>query len=175
MADVRKELSFCKKTNIPVLGVLENMAEIRVPLSQLAPADAQADSDPNSPRLLDSTTGLPISSEEISRIFNECPRLRALSLAMPVFAKPSDDDGSSSSSSSSGNCLNTPRKMAEQYGAPYLGALPLDPNMTRACELGQSFVDAFPLSPAAVAFNSAVAAIVAATESHTHVASRGGD
>jgi Mrp family chromosome partitioning ATPase len=26
MADVRKELNFCKKTGIPVLGVVENMA-----------------------------------------------------------------------------------------------------------------------------------------------------
>ena len=29
MADVRKELNFCKKTGIPVLGVVENMADIR--------------------------------------------------------------------------------------------------------------------------------------------------
>jgi Mrp family chromosome partitioning ATPase len=29
MADVRKELNFCKKTGIPVLGIVENMADIR--------------------------------------------------------------------------------------------------------------------------------------------------
>lgn len=29
MADVRKELNFCKKTGIQVLGIVENMADIR--------------------------------------------------------------------------------------------------------------------------------------------------
>ena len=33
MADVRKELNFCKKTGIPVLGVVENMADIRLDIS----------------------------------------------------------------------------------------------------------------------------------------------
>ena len=35
MADVRKELNFCKKTSIPVLGVVENMADLSIPLSGL--------------------------------------------------------------------------------------------------------------------------------------------
>lgn len=29
MADVRKELNFCKKTGLPVLGIVENMADVR--------------------------------------------------------------------------------------------------------------------------------------------------
>lgn len=33
MADVRKELNFCKKTSIPVIGIVENMFDIRVPVS----------------------------------------------------------------------------------------------------------------------------------------------
>lgn len=35
MADVRKELNFCRKTGIPVLGVVENMADIKIPLSSI--------------------------------------------------------------------------------------------------------------------------------------------
>ena len=35
MADVRKELNFCKKTGIPVLGVVENMSDMRLPLAQV--------------------------------------------------------------------------------------------------------------------------------------------
>jgi hypothetical protein len=35
MADVRKELNFCKKTGISVLGVVENMSGLRVALSDL--------------------------------------------------------------------------------------------------------------------------------------------
>ena len=33
MADVRKELNFCKKTGIKVLGVVENMANINLNLT----------------------------------------------------------------------------------------------------------------------------------------------
>lgn len=35
MGDVRKELNFCKKTNLNVIGVVENMCDIRLPLSSL--------------------------------------------------------------------------------------------------------------------------------------------
>ena len=34
--DVRKELSFCKKVGVPVLGVVENMAPMRQPLERCA-------------------------------------------------------------------------------------------------------------------------------------------
>jgi Mrp family chromosome partitioning ATPase len=36
MADVRKELNFCKQTGIRVLGVVENMAPLNVGLDQMA-------------------------------------------------------------------------------------------------------------------------------------------
>jgi NUBPL iron-transfer P-loop NTPase len=35
LADVRKELNFCKKTAIPVLGVVGNMGTLQLPLSKL--------------------------------------------------------------------------------------------------------------------------------------------
>jgi Mrp family chromosome partitioning ATPase len=35
MADVRKELNFCRKTGISVLGIVENMADIKLPLSSI--------------------------------------------------------------------------------------------------------------------------------------------
>ncbi len=35
MADVRKELNFCRKTGIPILGVVENMSGLQLPLSRL--------------------------------------------------------------------------------------------------------------------------------------------
>jgi Mrp family chromosome partitioning ATPase len=36
MADVRKELNFCKKTGLNVIGVVENMTDICVPFASLA-------------------------------------------------------------------------------------------------------------------------------------------
>ena len=35
MADVRKELNFCQKTKVPILGIIENMGKYTAPLSTL--------------------------------------------------------------------------------------------------------------------------------------------
>jgi Mrp family chromosome partitioning ATPase len=35
MADVRKELNFCKKTGLNVIGIVENMSDIRLSLRAL--------------------------------------------------------------------------------------------------------------------------------------------
>lgn len=35
MADVRKELNFCKKTGIKILGIVENMSDVRITLDNL--------------------------------------------------------------------------------------------------------------------------------------------
>jgi Mrp family chromosome partitioning ATPase len=35
LSDVRKELSFCRKTKVPVLGVLENMGSYETPMNQM--------------------------------------------------------------------------------------------------------------------------------------------
>ena len=40
MSDVRKGLNFCRKTKLPVLGVIENMARAERPLKSLKFSDA---------------------------------------------------------------------------------------------------------------------------------------
>ncbi|KAH8095232.1 hypothetical protein JL720_2516 [Aureococcus anophagefferens] len=45
MQDVRKELNFCAKTRIPVLGVVGNMCRLRVPLSSLEFVDRRTGRD----------------------------------------------------------------------------------------------------------------------------------
>ncbi len=42
--------------------------------------------------------------------------------------------------------------MAKRFNVPYLGKLPMDPNMMRACEEGKSFLEIFPDSVAAKPF-----------------------
>jgi hypothetical protein len=53
--------------------------------------------------------------------------------------------------------------MAAQFGVPYLGKLPMDPNMMEACERGRSFLEAFPASPAAGPFAAIVDRLIEAT------------
>lgn len=56
-----------------------------------------------------------------------------------------------------------PRGMAESYGVPFLGSIPMDPNLLKACEEGEAFTTEYADSPAAKPFGSIVAAVVDAT------------
>jgi len=58
---------------------------------------------------------------------------------------------------------NTPQGMAQRFDVPYLGKLPMDPNMMRACEEGKSFLEAYPGSVAAAPFAAVVQQIVQMT------------
>eukprot|EP00656_Telonema_subtile_P040786 TRINITY_DN45866_c0_g1_i1.p1 TRINITY_DN45866_c0_g1~~TRINITY_DN45866_c0_g1_i1.p1 ORF type:complete len:325 (+),score=90.01 TRINITY_DN45866_c0_g1_i1:144-1118(+) len=81
LLDVRKEINFCRKAGIKVLGVIENMAGFVCP-----------------------------SCKGESQIF------------------PSTTGGAA--------------KMAAEMGVPFLGRLPLDPSLLKACETGTSFFEA---------------------------------
>lgn len=59
-----------------------------------------------------------------------------------------------------GNAEQTPAGMARRFGVPYLGKLPMDPNMMRACEEGKSFLELFPESAASASFREVVNKVV---------------
>ncbi|SJX64315.1 probable NBP35-nucleotide-binding protein [Sporisorium reilianum f. sp. reilianum] len=91
LQDVRKEISFCRKMNVPILGVVENMAGFVCP----------------------SCTGY-------SDIFY----------------------------ASTGGA----RALCDELGLQFLGSIPLDPRIGRCCDLGVSFTDEYPDSPATRAY-----------------------
>ncbi|CAI6274775.1 unnamed protein product [Periconia digitata] len=95
LLDVRKEIDFCRKAGIPVLGLVENMSGFVCP-----------------------------GCKHESQIFR---------------------------ASTGGG-----RKLAEDEGIPFLGAVPLDPRIGQACDYGESFLDAFPESPACAAIKEVV-------------------
>eukprot|EP01038_Epipyxis_sp_PR26KG_P010092 gene10092-13564_t len=130
MADVRKELNFCKKTGINVLGVVENMADLRIPLNSLLL--------PNSGVKLVDANGNDVTDIMTQRIRSLCPELLATSLQSNLFKPPEN-----------GQIQTTPADMARNFGVPFLGKLPMDPNMMFACENGKSFLQHFPTSVAA--------------------------
>ncbi|KAF2671979.1 cytosolic Fe-S cluster assembly factor NBP35 [Microthyrium microscopicum] len=88
LLDVRKELDFCRKAKIPVIGIVENMAGFVCP-----------------------------NCTNESQIFK----------------------------ASTGGA----RKLCEDENVPFLGSVPLDPRIGQACDFGESFLEAFPDSPAA--------------------------
>ena len=153
MADVRKELNFCKKTGLPVLGIVENMADIRVPLRELAsPGEGGGG---NGFKLLNAA-GEDVTLAALDKLRAVCPELLDLHLQAPLFTP-------SSSAAAAMGTRATPASMAAQFGVPYLGKLPMDPNMMEACERGRSFLDAFPVSPAAGPFTAIVDKLIEAT------------
>lgn len=90
-----------------------------------------------------------------------------LSVQSHLFKLPNantvDPNSSSGDSLSASGLPNTPQGMAQRFDVPYLGKLPMDPNMMRACEEGKSFLEAYPQSVAAVPFASVVNQIVQLT------------
>ena len=70
LLDVRKELSFCKKTKLRVLGVVENMAGLLMPLTSLQLRDA---------------SGADVTAASLALLREKCPELMQLSAFAEVF------------------------------------------------------------------------------------------
>ncbi|MCJ1312567.1 cytosolic Fe-S cluster assembly factor nbp35 [Agyrium rufum] len=87
LLDVSKELDFCRKAGIRVLGVVENMSGFVCP-----------------------------SCEHKSQIFK----------------------------ATTGGA----KRLAREWGVPFLGRVPLDPRIGMACDFGESFLEGVPDSPA---------------------------
>lgn len=139
MADVRKELNFCKKTGIPVLGIVENMTSIKVPIADIGePAGTLKFMDAN---------GTDQTMRAAALLREKCPELLDMFITSPVFTL--DDSGQETG----------PQAMAKRYGVPYLGRLPMDANMTRCCENGDNFLELHPTSAAAQPLRDIVAGV----------------
>jgi len=104
LLDVRKEISFCHKASVPVLGVVENMAGF------------------------------------------VCPCCKHTSDIFPAV---------------SGGA----KTMAEEMKLPLLASLPIDPQMLRCCEKGESYLSVHPQGAAAEAFKGLVQSVLKSTPS----------
>ncbi|KAL4858294.1 Cytosolic Fe-S cluster assembly factor [Chlorella vulgaris] len=128
--DVRKEINFCKKTGIPVLGVVENMSGLRQPLTSFK---------------VFSPSGTDITSA-------------VLQAAAAAAADADADAGSGSSAEPGSRGSGSPGEvmaetavfhvsgggaagMAADMQVPYLGSVPLDSALSRAGEEGRSVFD----------------------------------
>lgn len=144
MADVRKELNFCVKTGIPVLGIVENMSDISVPLKD-------AGSDRTGVKFTNSK-GEDVSAATLDKLREVCPEVLDLCVTTPLFTP----EGSTIESN--------PQAMARKFNVPYLGKLPMDQNLMQSCEKGLNFLETFPDSPAAAPLNEIVKNLLATLE-----------
>lgn len=111
MADVRKELSFCRKTNVNVLGLVENMASYETRLQDLT--------------FLNKDDGTDATAAVLEKIKAACPEVLETLVSADIF--PASGAG--------------PAGMAQRYGIDYWGSMPLDVGLLKACEDGVCFVD----------------------------------
>mmetsp|Transcript_23164 Transcript_23164/g.40752 ORF Transcript_23164/g.40752 Transcript_23164/m.40752 type:complete len:370 (-) Transcript_23164:84-1193(-) len=121
LADVRKELNFCQKTKVPILGVVENMGQYTTTLSKLKFLSPDGKDD--------------CTSQILEQLKASCPQILDTLVEATIY--PPSGGG--------------PKAMAEQYQVPYWGVLPMDPDLMQACEAGKPFVEEFPTTMAAKA------------------------
>ena len=95
LLDVRKEINFCKKVNLKVLGVVENMSGF------------------------------------------VCPKCKN---ETQIFAP------------TTGGAL----EMCKQMNIPFLGCLPIDPQLARCCDQGLNYFEECPTSPAVISLNNII-------------------
>ena len=143
MADVRKELNFCQKTKVPVMGVVENMGEYTTTLDRLTFATTTtAGGSPGDKK--------DCTQKVMDTLREHCPELfadGATNISVSSTLYPASGGG--------------PREMADRYNVPYWGLLPMDPDLLQACEHGKAFVEEKPESLAAKALEGFCNRIIA--------------
>lgn len=125
MADVRKELNFCKKTKVPVIGVLENMSELRMNVKDVK--FYKKESGNSNVDSMQSSQSLDYTDYVMDLLRQKCPEILDMEISTNVF--PPSGTG--------------PKGMADKFEVPFLGSIPLDPNLLKSCENGVCFVDAY--------------------------------
>lgn len=114
LIDVRKEVSFCKKVGLPILGVVENMSGLRQPVSHFKFV-----------RVTDKGEEKDMTEWATEYMREKAPELLDLIACTEVF------------DSSRGGAA----KMCKEMEVPFLGKVPLDPQLCKAAEEGRSFFD----------------------------------
>lgn len=111
LIDVRKEVSFCKKVGVQVLGVVENMSGLSQPLI-----------DFKFLRITEAGEERDVTEWVREYVKEKAPELLNVIACSEVF------------DTSSGGAL----KMCREMGVQFLGKVPLDPKLCKAAEEGRS-------------------------------------
>lgn len=115
LIDVRKEVSFCKKVGLQVLGVVENMSGLCQPVTDL-----------KFMKMTESGEQEDVTVSVMESLKEKAPEILNLIAYSEVF------------DSSKGGAA----KMCTEMEVPFLGKVPLDPQLCKAAEEGRScFVD----------------------------------
>nr|XP_010930049.1 cytosolic Fe-S cluster assembly factor NBP35 [Elaeis guineensis] len=135
LIDVRKEISFCRKAGIQVLGVVENMSGLRQSISDLKFA-----------KLSDTGDEIDVTEWALNYIKTNAPELLSMVACSEVF----DSSGGGAA------------KMCMDMEVPFLGKVPMDPQLCKATEEGRSCFADQKCSTSAPALRRIIEKLVAA-------------
>lgn len=137
LIDVRKEINFCKKVGIKVLGVVENMSELRQQLesAEFKSVDAQGEEQD-------------VTNEVLDVLKSHAPHLLSSFVATSVFY----------------GGAGGAEKMCKQIKVPFLGRIPLDPKLGKAADEGRSCFGDRDCSASAAALRTVINRILSVTE-----------
>jgi Mrp family chromosome partitioning ATPase len=111
LIDVKKEVNFCNKTGVKVLGVVENMSGLSQPISNL-----------KFMKITDNGEMKDVTEWTSEYMREKAPELLNLIVCSEVF------------DSSGGGAI----RMCSEMKVPFLGKVPLDPQLCKAAEEGRS-------------------------------------
>uniref|UniRef100_J3LZ18 Cytosolic Fe-S cluster assembly factor NBP35 n=2 Tax=Oryza brachyantha TaxID=4533 RepID=J3LZ18_ORYBR len=132
LIDVKKEINFCKKVGVPVLGVVENMSGLRQAFSDMK-------------FVKPSEVGETDATEwALNYIKEKAPELLSVVACSEVF------------DSSKGGA----EKMCQEMEVPFLGKVPMDPQLCKAAEEGRSCFTDQKCSASAPALKSIIKKLV---------------
>lgn len=134
LADVRKELSFCQKTKVPVLGIIENMADYVTPLDSLT----------------FSKDGVDCTEAMLEELRTKCPQALECVVSSPLFGAKKKKVITNGGVETKEALLTPGAQMAAAYNTPYWGSLPMDPRLLNACDQGQAYCETHPKEIAAM-------------------------
>lgn len=130
------------QVGLPVLGVVENMSGLAVPLPSLTFKQQRADGQPP----------LDVTQAVMERLHDLAPELSTIVAQTPVFH------------ASRGGAA----RMCQDMGVPFLGPVPLDPALSKAGEEGRSaFEDGF-AGPCAAPLRAIIQQLVRMLQGGTH-------
>ena len=116
---------------VPVLGVIENMAEYQSPLESLKFSKGGED----------------CTEAILAELHAKCPQALECIVTSPLFGASQTTDTPSA-------------QMAAIYQIPFWGSLPMDPRLLKACDQGQAFCETHPEEKAAKQFESFAKSLV---------------
>ena len=138
MADVRKELSFCKKVNVPVIGVVENMSGFAAPAYFSSGAGS-------APRFATGSINTSSSEENEKRDSDSSDALLTQKIRAVIEAHCAETGVDPNTARLEVDVFAPTRggaeKMCADFSVPFLGRVPLDPAIAAAAERGASLFD----------------------------------